>query len=132
MRTIYKYDLSDMNNNILEGPIVKFLHADQQHGRIMVWAEVDTSLPNRQFQIFPIGTGWDMTLSKECIFDTHTYLGTVSLFGGSYIFHVYYKDVTPTKKEIKTEKKIDLTKSKKATLTATGIINLDVLKKFLE
>lgn len=133
MRTIYKYDLSDAKNNIVEGPIVKLLCAGEQYGRIMIWAEVDTSLPTRKFEVFPIGTGWDLTLYKNCVLDTHTYLGTVSLFGGSYIFHVYYKDVTPTKKEVKkTEKQIDLAKSKEATITATGSINLDVLKKFLE
>lgn len=136
MRTIYKYDLSDAKDNIIEGPIVRLLHAGQQHGRVMVWAEVDTSLPMRQFEVFPIGTGWDLTLEKNCVLDTHTYLNTVQLFNGSYIFHVYYKDVTPkkVKLEIKDERvrKIDLNKSKKAEISATGMINVDVLKKFFE
>lgn len=137
MRTIYKYDLSDAKNNIIEGPIVKLLHAGQQYGRIMIWAEVDTSLPTRKFEVFPIGTGWDLTLESKCVLDTHTYLNTVQLFNRSYIFHVYYKDVTPKevrKFEINGEKvgTINLNKSKKAEISATGMINVDVLKKFFE
>lgn len=136
MRTIYKYDLSDAKDSIIEGPITKLLYAGEQHGRIMVWAEVDTLLPMRQFEVFPIGTGWDLTLESKCILDTHTYLNTVQLFNGSYVFHVYYKDVTPKKVkiEIKDEKirKIDLNKSKEIEITGTGMINPNVLKKFFE
>ena len=127
MRTIYKYDLSDAKNNIIEGPITKLLCAGEQYGRVMVWAEVDTSLPTRKFEVFPIGTGRDLTLESKCVLDTHAYLNTVQLFNGSYIFHVYYKEVIP--KEVR---KIDLNKSKKAEFSATGMINVDVLKKFFE
>ena len=131
MRTIYKYDLSDAKNNIIEGPIVKLLHADQQYGIIMIWAEVDTSLPMRKFEVFPIGTGWDLTLEKSCVLDTHIYLNTVSLFNGSYIFHIYYKDVTPTQKEETKKIKLNGTKIEKA-VKQSSMINTEILKEFLE
>ena len=97
MRSIYKYDIVNTSNGIIEGPITKLLTAQIQHGTIVVWAEVDTEAPNRKFEVFPLGTGWplDPPAGKECILDTHTYLSTVQMAGGSLIFHVYYAEITP-------------------------------------
>lgn len=143
MRSIYKYDIVAARDSIIEGPITKLLTAQDQHGTIVVWAEVDTNAPVRKFEVFPIGTGWplDPPLDRECVLDTHTYLSTVQFAGGNLIFHVYYKDVTPTpvkkpeppkEKVEKVEKVADNSKNKEATFSGTiTMINPDVLRQFL-
>ena len=131
MRTIYKYDIVAARDSIIEGPITKLLTAQAQHGTIVLWAEVDTSAPVRKFEVFPIGTGWpvDPPLDRECVFDTHTYLNTVQFAGGNLIFHVYYKDITPspTKKTDDTKK----SKSKNKNTTSNSKINQEVLEQFI-
>ena len=133
MRSIYKYDIVNTSNGIIEGPITKLLTAQVQHGTIVVWAEVDTEAPNRKFEVFPLGTGWplDPPAGKECILDTHTYLSTVQLAGGSLIFHVYYAEITP-----KPVKKIPPMPVKKAAakkeyaVESVTMINPEILKVF--
>jgi hypothetical protein len=142
MRSIYKYDIAAAHDSIIEGPITKLLTAQVQHGAIVVWAEVDTNAPIRKFEVFPIGTGWplDPSLGKECMLDTHTYLSTVQFAGGSLIFHVYYKDVTPApvKKSEPPKEKVEkvavaIKNPKEATLSGTiTMINPDILKKLIQ
>ena len=144
MRSIYKYDIVAARDSIIEGPITKLLTAQDQHGTIVVWAEVDTDAPARKFEVFPIGTGWplDPPLNRECVLDTHTYLNTVQFAGGNLIFHVYYKDVTPApvkkpeppKERVeKVEKKVATNNTKEATFNGTiTMINPDILRKFIQ
>lgn len=141
MRSIYKYDIVTAENGIIEGPITKLLTAQVQHNSIVVWAEVDTTAPNRKFQIIPIGTGWplDAPAGKECILDTHTYISTIQMAGGSLVFHVYGAEILPTPiKEKKPESetaqkakaKFDL--NKEASFTVPNcVINPEILQKFL-
>ena len=142
MRTIYKYDIVAAHDSIIEGPITKLLTAQVQHGTIVVWAEVDTNAPVRKFEVFPIGTGWplDPPLNRECVLDTHTYLSTVQFAGGSLIFHVYYKDVTPVpaKKPEPPKEKVEkvavaINNPKEAIFNGTiTMINPDILKQFIQ
>lgn len=138
MRSIYKYDILEANRGIIEGPITKILYVGEQHGSIKVWAEVDTSKPNRKFQIMPIGTGWalDPANGNECVLDSHTYLGTVMIAGGNLVFHVYGAEILPVKKiditKNEEKKVVDYNKSRSATFTCRNTkINPDVLKNFL-
>ena len=130
MRSIYKYDITTVENGIIEGPITKLLSVQAQRGSIMVWAEVDTDKLNRKFQIIPIGTGWplDAPTGEDCILDTHNYIGTVQLAGGALVFHVYAAEVLP-----KVEKKeTKITNQKEATFHSKNCrINTEVLAKFL-
>jgi arginine exporter protein ArgO len=106
-----------------------------------VWAEVDTTAPNRKFQIIPIGTGWplDAPAGKECILDTHTYISTIQMAGGSLVFHVYGAEILPTPvKEKKPEtENVQKTKAKvnpnrEASFTVTNcVINPEILQQFL-
>jgi hypothetical protein len=143
MRSIYKYSIVNSKDGVIEGPITKLLTAQVQHGDIVVWAEVDTEKPNRKFQIISIGTGWplDAPAGKECVLDTHQYIGTVQFAGGGLIFHVYAKELTPIKvkkpeppkeKTTKAVKAVDNSKNKEATFSTTiTMINPDVLRQFL-
>ena len=133
MRSIYKYDIVNTSNGIIEGPITKLLTAQVQHGTIVVWAEVDTEAPNRKFEVFPLGTGWplDPPAGKECILDTHTYLNTVQMAGGSFIFHVYYRELTPKplKKTIPAVPKTAAARKEYA-VESVSMINPEILKVF--
>ena len=136
MRSIFKYDIVNTGNGHIEGPITKLLTAQVQHGTIVVWAEVDTEAPNRKFEVFPLGTGWplDPPAGKECILDTHTYLSTVQIAGGSLIFHVYYKELTP-KPVKKTIPAIPVSPKKAAArkeyaVESVSMINPEILKVF--
>ena len=139
MRSIYKYDIIAAENGIIEGPITKLLTAQVQHNSIVVWAEVDTTTPNRKFQIIPIGTGWplDAPEGKECVLDTHTYISTVQMAGGSLVFHVYGAEILPTpvkdkKPENETAQKVKAKYNREASFTVTNcVINPEILQKFL-
>lgn len=141
MRSIYKYDVVSAPNGIIEGPITKILTAQVQHNSIVVWAEVDTTAPNRKFQIIPIGTGWplDAPNGKSCVLDTHTYISTVQIAEGNLIFHIYgaeivskpsnQNNIEKTKQE---EAKVKINKNREATATVVGaVINPDVLRQFI-
>lgn len=141
MRSIYKYDIVSAPNGIIEGPITKILTAQVQHNSIVVWAEVDTTAPNRKFQILPIGTGWplDAPDGKSCVLDTHTYISTVQIAEGNLIFHIYGAEIVSKPvpeqeniKEKKTEAKVKINKNREATITAIGMINPEVLKQFIQ
>ena len=133
MRSIFKYDIVNTSNGIIEGPITKLLTAQVQHGTIVIWAEVDTEVPNRKFEVFPLGTGWplDPPTGKECILDTHTYLSTVQLAGGSLIFHVYYAEITP--KPVKKTPPVPAKKAadrKEYVVESVTMINPEILSVF--
>lgn len=141
MRSIYKYSITSAEYGIIEGPIVKLLTAEVQHGDVVVWAEVDTSKPNRKFQIIPVGTGWplDATHNKESVLDTHTYISTVQMAGGSLVLHIYGAEIisNPVKKTEPAKEKKDkvvanFDKNKEVTFSATSArINPEVLEFFL-
>ena len=141
MRSIYKYDIVDAKNGVIEGPITKLIHLGVQHNRIKVWAEIDTNAPIRKFQILPIGTGWNLdsaSADQQSVLDTHTYLGTVMLANDNLVFHVYGAEIipapakTPESSKRKTEKVVDNSKNKEVTfLSNTAMINQDVLRQFL-
>lgn len=143
MRSIYKYDvlkLSERNEGgtVIEGPITKILTVQVQHDSIMIWAEVDTEMPNRKFEVAAIGTGWPLD-AKNCVLDTHDYLGTLQFMDGHLVLHMYIKEVTPNVriKETETSKtnkgellRIEF-KPKEETFTGKAIINQDILAKLI-
>ena len=143
MRSIYKYDIVEAKDGIIEGPITKLLHVGVQHNSIKVWAEVDTNAPTRKFQILPLGTGWNLDTGradKQCVLDTHTYMGTVMLANGNLVFHVYGAEILPAPAPVKkpelpkeNEKKVAINNTKEATFSGTiTMINPDVLRKFIQ
>lgn len=100
MRSIFKYTINlTGSDNIINAPITKFLSAGEQYGNMVVWAEVDTSLPNRQFVLFPIGTGWSLDATKEfeCPLDICDFIGTVMLCNGELVFHIYVAEIVNMK-----------------------------------
>ena len=141
MKSIYKYDIVTAQNGIIEAPITKVLYAGEQNQSIKIWAEVDTDAPVRKIQFIPIGTGWnlDNAIGDKNILDTHKYLNTVILAGGSLVFHIYYADVVtkeikkttqPEKKEAKAVTNSPNATSARFSDTVT-MINPSVLKQLI-
>lgn len=92
MKSIYKYKIDiDREQFTIRGPIVKLLTVQAQCSQICVWAEIDTDKPEREFNILPMGTGWELDKMKH--FDKMTYLGTVQLYGGELVWHMYYVEL---------------------------------------
>ena len=105
MRTIYKYDITDLNMGRLEAPIVKVLSVGEQRGRICVWAEVDTKMKPEKWEFLPIPTGISLEDGNgKYVLDKHTFYGTVSLVGGALIFHVYGRNCEEKKQTIEPKK----------------------------
>ena len=134
MRSIFKYDVVEAKNGIIEGPITKLLTAQVQHGSIMAWAEVDTEAENVKYQVIPIGTGWplDAPAGEQCVLDTHQYIGTVQLAGGGLVFHVYAKKLTPAPVKAKTPEPVKKALAKNATggTLEVSVINPEILSVF--
>lgn len=89
MTTIYKYEIKGTRAEI-ELPFgATILRVDEQHGRIMLWAMVDTSAPKevRVFEVF--GTG------SELPFENRRFINTFLIQGGVYVFHAF--EVLPAK-----------------------------------
>ena len=142
MRSIYKYDIIEAENGVIEGPITKLLTAQAQYNTIVVWAEVDTTAPNRKFRIVLVGTGWplDALPGKKCILDTHTYISTVQLDRSNLVFHVYGTEIIPNpindkkakNENIQKEKaKAKINKQEAALADTNCVINHEILQKFL-
>lgn len=92
MKTVYKYILEpDTVLDMPEGGAVLCVHA--QDNGIHLWALVDSAAPleKRRFVIF--GTGIDISIPGL------SYIGTVHLFHGRLVFHVFEQippdEVTP-------------------------------------
>lgn len=129
MRSIYKYSIIN-NGGVISGPITKILNVAEQYGDIVVWAEIDTSAPDRKFEFVPINTGWNLDPPAEetCLLDSWTYVNTIQLAGGALVFHIYYREMAPKKEKRTARKQVD---ANKIFTHSSKKINTDVLNHFL-
>lgn len=86
-KTIHKYKLDPYKNELMLPMFYKFLHLSAQRDDICVWLEVDFDEPSeitceRNYIVVP--TGRTVINPKDLPF-----LGTVLLYGGDLVFHVY-------------------------------------------
>ena len=131
MKTIFKYDVSTSITKIT-GPITKILCAGEQHGELKIWAEVDTSINDRVYEVVTIGTGWGTEIFSDkdgCLFDTHRYVGTVPFEDGRLIFHVYAKEIVP--EQTKEQIKVSIGKNETYHTKHQSKIKLDVLERLI-
>jgi hypothetical protein len=83
-RTIWKFTLAPGRAAGVSMPIgAKILHVHEQAGDICLWAEVDSKASNEWRKITIYGTGHEMPA------DPGTYIGSVHLANGRFVFHVY-------------------------------------------
>jgi len=86
-RRIFKYELKLDSVNIVAMPKgAEVISVIEQNNGIMVYAIVDPNETKMVDKVFTIvGTGRDMTFDA----DDYVFLGTVSMFEGRYIWHVF-------------------------------------------
>jgi hypothetical protein len=83
MRAIFKYEIPVSGH--VEIPVdAKILTAQNQGGKICVWAEVETENKVHEVIFDVIGTGWELDRGIE-----REYLSTVQINDGDLFFHVY-------------------------------------------
>ena len=97
MKAIWKFQLSDGVTEI-EAPIVKFLTVQLQAGTPCVWAIVDTDRRPKKFNVFLVGTGWEMDAITP-----DKYIGTVQI--GGFVWHYFWEEIrtSPKIKEVITD-----------------------------
>lgn len=87
MFNIYKYTLNAMDRQVFYIPAVRILSVEEQREEIVMCALVDDQLPSAEYEILVLGTD---NLIPEDIVD-FTFLGTVKMYSGKLMFHVFYK-----------------------------------------
>ena len=74
MKTIWKYDIEIADSFTLDMPCnSKMLAVQEQHGKIVMWCEVDTEHPKIPHRMFVVGTG------HKVPGDATQYLGTFQI-----------------------------------------------------
>jgi hypothetical protein len=88
MKRVYKYVLKATDEQVVEIPSINILSVESQLDDIVVYALVDIDNPTHSRYTFRVhGTGNDI---KNDI-DSFKFLGTVKMYNGSLMFHVFYK-----------------------------------------
>lgn len=85
MKTIYKYELQIVDDQLIDLPLyAELLTVQMQNGRPRLWAVVDTELKTEKRYIRIHGTGH--SISSVGVLK---YISTFQMEGGSLIFHVF-------------------------------------------
>lgn len=82
MKTIHKYVLSDVRNEVSTYEGARFLHVANQREQITVWAEVNTLARECMATLHVVGTGHEVPRGVA-------YVGSAVMAGGDFVFHVY-------------------------------------------
>jgi hypothetical protein len=90
-----------------------------------VWAEVDLDRPNEKWSFHCIPTGISLEdQNGNYMLNKYTFYGTVSLFDGGLIFHVYGRNYEEKKQPIEPKK---VAENKSYTTKNQSKINLSLL-----
>lgn len=89
MKRIYKYELEVADNQIIDIPSNTLLSAQEQNEKIVVYALVDTESISTKYEFGINGSGNPITFDIE----NFDFLGTVKMYNGSLMFHVFYRKV---------------------------------------
>lgn len=83
MKAIFKY-LLDRDKYVDMPKGSKVLSAQEQHGGVVLWAEVDPKADLERVHFDVITTGTEMSEIVD-----RTFIDTVQLQGGAFILHIY-------------------------------------------
>jgi len=90
MKKIYKYEIQAEDIQRIDIPSERILSVQEQHNKIVVYALIDTENTTLQTYEFGMnGTGNPITFEVE----TFEFLGTVKLYDGSLMFHVFCRKI---------------------------------------
>jgi hypothetical protein len=85
---IFKYKVEPLTEDTLWLPEgAKILSAKEQRNTIVLYAQVDPEKEKIPISIITVGT--DHVLPEGI--DKYTFLDTVKMYDGTFMFHVYYK-----------------------------------------
>lgn len=105
MKEIWKFRLEGPDK-LVKAPIEKWLEVKVQDGAVCAWAIVNHDLPEEDYYLYTLGTGWPV----EAI--VGDFLGTI--LDGDYVWHVFAAQVSRSAKERLGEKKELLKRSRYA------------------
>lgn len=90
MKTIFKYPIGITRYQVVNMPAgAKPVHVGYDpQGMPCIWAEVDTTQPDENFEVNVIGTGHEMNQKTP-----NVHIGT--FVQGPYVWHVYFQPNTP-------------------------------------
>ena len=82
-KAIWKFTLSESEKQFSMPTGARILSADEQHGQVCIWAEVDPAMDpeDRRFSVYGTGHGLPDNPGR--------FIGTVKLASGAFIMHVY-------------------------------------------
>lgn len=87
MKQIFKYILTDTTQYLtLRGEPISVIN---QHDDLILYAYHDTKERERTYHVCGVGTGRPM---KDEFITEYQFLGTVSMFGGKLIWHIFVKE----------------------------------------
>lgn len=86
MITIYKYKVEMSEDFLIRMPKgAEVLSVQVQHGRVQIWARVDTSQPEVPYRFGVHGTGHELYDFTE----NAPFIGTFQIAEGSLVFHLF-------------------------------------------
>ena len=88
MKTIWKYELKIVDKQVVDMPdSAGILSVAEQHGKLCMWAAVDSSAPKRERVLYVAGTGGPLPGGMGADDATVLYVGTALI--GSLVWHVF-------------------------------------------
>ena len=85
MNKIYKYEIEIKDHQVLKIPQqYQILSFQCQNSRLVMWAEVDPSLPNTNLELYIVGTGHQAPHHTLA----HGHLASVQC--NSFVWHIYH------------------------------------------
>lgn len=83
MMTVYKYPIEIVDEQMIEMPEnAHALSVQMQRDKLCIWALVNPERKNKKRRVRIVGTGNDAS-------DVFQYLGTVQMFNGNLVWHVF-------------------------------------------
>lgn len=84
-KRIYKYAVPGK----ITGRVKQWLQPHYQNGQLMIWVELDDTMPEEDWTVVPIGTGWELEGADATTLDNGQYCGTVLEEDSPFVWHVY-------------------------------------------
>ncbi len=86
MKTIWKFPIATTFRQDVEMPHgSRIISAQQQHGQLCIWAEVNPKADKCNRQIVIIGTGHELPREGICM----EFIATVQTLDGVLVWHIY-------------------------------------------
>lgn len=89
MKRIYKYELKVVDGQFINIQSNNILSVQEQDDKIIIYAVIDTEMSAIKYEFGINGTGNPISFD----IDDFNFLGTVKMYDGKLMFHVFYRKV---------------------------------------